>query len=101
VVTERRHSRLSDSRYRTLEGPCAFSSAEVHQALFPKRAPKPRTVEQLKKGMGIWRYVRHIAKLDGARKLQRPARHAPQPLDNGEAMKDLAPNRTSFKRGPE
>jgi AbrB family looped-hinge helix DNA binding protein len=33
-----------------------YSSAEVHQALFPKRAPKPRTVEQLKEGLR--RYAR-------------------------------------------
>ncbi len=33
-----------------------YSSAEVHQALFPKRGPKPRTVEQLK--AGIRRYAR-------------------------------------------
>jgi AbrB family looped-hinge helix DNA binding protein len=33
-----------------------YSSAEIHQALFPKRAPRPRTVEQLKEG--IRRYAR-------------------------------------------
>lgn len=33
-----------------------YSSAEVHKALFPKRAPRPRTVKQFKEG--IRRYVR-------------------------------------------
>ena len=28
-----------------------YSSAEVHQALFPKRAPKRKTVEQLEEGI--------------------------------------------------
>lgn len=33
-----------------------YSSAEVHRALFPKRAPKRRTVAQIKEG--IRRYTR-------------------------------------------
>lgn len=28
-----------------------YSSAEVHRALFPKGAPRPRTVEELKAGV--------------------------------------------------
>lgn len=33
-----------------------FSSEDVHRALFPRRAPTPRTLEQLKEG--IRRYTR-------------------------------------------
>ena len=28
-----------------------FSSEDIHHALFPKRAPKPRTVEDMKQGI--------------------------------------------------
>jgi AbrB family looped-hinge helix DNA binding protein len=28
-----------------------FSSEDIHQALFPKRAPKPRTIEDMKQGI--------------------------------------------------
>jgi antitoxin PrlF len=33
-----------------------FTSDEIHQAVFPKRAPKPRRLDELKDG--IKRYVR-------------------------------------------
>jgi AbrB family looped-hinge helix DNA binding protein len=33
-----------------------YSSEDVHRALFPKRPPRPRTVEELK--AGIRRYVK-------------------------------------------
>jgi AbrB family looped-hinge helix DNA binding protein len=28
-----------------------YSSHQIHEALFPKRSPKPKTLEQLKKGI--------------------------------------------------
>ena len=33
-----------------------YTSEEVHRALFPKGAPRPRALEELKKGVG--RYVK-------------------------------------------
>jgi antitoxin PrlF len=33
-----------------------YTSEDIHRALFPKRTPKPRTIEELKAGIG--RYVK-------------------------------------------
>lgn len=36
-----------------------YSSEDVHRALFPKRAPKPRTIAQIKEGIGRYTRTRH------------------------------------------
>ncbi|MBI4247436.1 MAG: AbrB/MazE/SpoVT family DNA-binding domain-containing protein [Candidatus Rokubacteria bacterium] len=36
-----------------------YSSEEMHRALFPKRAPKPRTTEQIKEGIRRYTRTRH------------------------------------------
>ena len=36
-----------------------FSSEEIHRAAFPKGAPEPRTLEELKEGIGQYIQERH------------------------------------------
>ncbi len=36
-----------------------YSSEDVHRALFPKRAPRPRTVEEIKEGVRRYARKRH------------------------------------------
>ena len=36
-----------------------FSSMDIHRALFPKRPPKPRTLDELKKGIARYARERH------------------------------------------
>jgi len=36
-----------------------YSSEDVHRALFPRGAPKPRTLEQLKEGIRRYTQKRH------------------------------------------
>ena len=36
-----------------------YTSEEVHRALFPKGAPSPRALEELKKGVGLYLKGRH------------------------------------------
>ena len=36
-----------------------FSSEDVHRTLFPKRAPKPMTIEQIKEGRRRYTRKRH------------------------------------------
>jgi len=36
-----------------------YTSEEVHRALFPKRAPRPRSVEQIKEGIRRYARTRH------------------------------------------
>ena len=36
-----------------------YSSEDVHRALFPKRAPAPKTIEQIKEGIRRYTRKRH------------------------------------------
>ena len=36
-----------------------YTSEEVHRALFPKRAPRPRSIEQIKEGIRRYARKRH------------------------------------------
>jgi AbrB family looped-hinge helix DNA binding protein len=36
-----------------------YTSEEVHRALFPRRAPKPRSIEQIKEGIRRYARKRH------------------------------------------
>ncbi len=36
-----------------------YTSADIHRALFPKHAPKPRTVEEMKAGIRAYVGKRH------------------------------------------
>ena len=36
-----------------------YTSEEVHRALFPRRAPKPRSIEQIKQGIRRYARKRH------------------------------------------
>ncbi len=36
-----------------------YTSEEVHRALFPKRAPRPRSMEQIKEGIRRYARKRH------------------------------------------
>ena len=36
-----------------------YTSEELHRALFPKGAPRPRALEELKKGVGLYIKGRH------------------------------------------
>ena len=36
-----------------------YTSEEVHRALFPKRPPRPRSVEQIKEGIRRYARTRH------------------------------------------
>ena len=36
-----------------------YTSEDVHRALFPRRAPKPRTLEQIKEGIRRYTRKRH------------------------------------------